>query len=77
MERVQNDIMGPFQLSSKRNRYILVMVDQFTKWVELVAIPEQNAQITVKAIVDRFICTFGCPLEINSDQGRNFESNLL
>ena len=77
MERVHIDIMGPFHLSSKGNRYILVMVDQFTKWVELAAIPEQNAQVTVKAFVDRFISTFGCPLEIHSDQGRNFESSLF
>ena len=77
MERVHIDILGPFHVSSKGNRYILVMVDQFTKWVELAAIPEQNAQMTVKSFVDRFVSTFGCPLEIHSDQGRNFESNLF
>jgi transposase InsO family protein len=77
MERVHLDIMGPFHVSSRGNRYILVMVDQFTKWVELAAIPEQSAQVTVQAFVDRFISTFGCPLEIHTDQGRNFESDLF
>ena len=39
MERVHLDILGPFNRSKRNNAYILVMVDQFTKWVELAAIP--------------------------------------
>ena len=77
MERVHLDIVGPFHISKSGNRYILVMVDQFTKWVELAALPEQNAQLTAKRFFDQFICRFGCPLEVHTDQGRNFESNLF
>lgn len=77
MERVHLDILGPFHLSKGGNRYILVMVDQFTKWVELAALPEQNAQATVRAFMSRFVSTFGCPLEIHTDQGKNFQSDLF
>ena len=38
MERVHLDILGPINPRSKSGlAYILVMVDQFTKWVELAA----------------------------------------
>ena len=35
LERVHIDIMGPLMETQKGNKYILVIVDQFTKWVEL------------------------------------------
>ena len=77
MERVHIDILGPFTPSRSGNVYVLVMVDQFTKWTELAALPVQNAELTAKAFLDHFIVTFGCPLEVHSDQGRNFQSNLF
>ena len=54
-----------------------MMVDQFTKWVEGVPIPSQTAEVTAKAAVDNFFSRFGCPFQIFSDQGRNFESKLF
>ena len=46
---------GPFLIveinprSKSGSAYILVMVDQFTKWVELAALPAQNAELTARA----------------------------
>ena len=77
MERVHIDILGPFTPSRSGNIYVLVMVDQFTKWEELAALPAHNAELTAEAFLDHFIVKFGCPLEVPSDQGRNFESNLF
>ena len=34
MERVHIDILGPFVLSSWGNKYILMIIDQFAKWLE-------------------------------------------
>ena len=45
MERVHLDILGPINPKTKSgSSYILVMIDQFTEWVELAALPAQNAE---------------------------------
>jgi transposase InsO family protein len=77
MERVHVDILGPFIESNKGHRYILVMIDQFTKWVELAPLVEQTAENVTHALIQDFICRMGCASEIFSDQGRNFESSLF
>ena len=76
IERVHLDILDPINSRSKSGSvYILVMVDQFTKWVELAPIPAQNAELAAGAFLKHFISTFGCPLQAHMDQGRNFESD--
>lgn len=77
MDRVHIDIVGPFPASQSGNKYVLVMMDQFTRWVEAAAVPEQTAEVTARKLLHEFISHFGAPLEIHTDQGRNFESSLF
>ena len=77
MERVHLDILGPFNTSESGNNYILMMIDQFTKWIEMAALPDQTAASVAYKFVTHFIVTFGCPMEVHTDQGRNFDSNLF
>ena len=77
MERVHLDFLGPLPKSKQGNEYVLVIVDQFTKWVECIPLPTQTAEETARAAVDQFFTRFGFPFQIYSDQGRNFESKLF
>jgi hypothetical protein len=77
MERVAIDILGPLPVTTNGNKYILVIVDHFTKWTESVALPNQTAETVAKAFVDEFVCRFGTPLQLHSDQGSNFESEVF
>ena len=77
MERVHLDILGLFPKSHSGNVYILMLVDQFTKWLECYPLPDQNAETIPKAMVEGFIARFGCPLQIHTDQVRNFIGNLF
>ncbi len=77
MERVHIDLLGPFIESNSGNKYILVMVDQFSKWTECAALPDQQAETVAEQFLNHFIVTFGCPLEIHSDQGKQFDGNLI
>jgi hypothetical protein len=71
-ERVAIDIAGPFPWSDRRNRYLLIAMDYFTKWPEVYPIPDQEASTVADALMTDFFCRFGVPRELNSDQGRNF-----
>ncbi|KAJ8352284.1 hypothetical protein SKAU_G00237600 [Synaphobranchus kaupii] len=77
MERVGVDVLGPFHVTDSGNRCILVAMDYFTKWPEAFAIPDQSAATTAERLVEEMFTRFGAPAELHSDQGRNFESQLM
>ena len=64
-------------LTKSGNRFILVITDTFTKWTEAIVIPNQDSQTVTKVFVENFVCKFGTPLQLHSDQGRNFESDIF
>ena len=71
------DFLGPFPISRKGNKYILVITDQLTKWVEAYAVPDQTSETTTVKLVEEFVARFGALLEIHTDQGRNFQSDMF
>jgi transposase InsO family protein len=52
-------------------------MDYFNKWPEVYPIPDQEASAVADALVTDFFCRFGVPRELQSDQGRKFESRLM
>nr|GEY00225.1 reverse transcriptase domain-containing protein [Tanacetum cinerariifolium] len=64
------DFMGPFS-SSKGNKYILVVVDCLSKWVEAKVLPTNDARVIVKFLKSLF-SRFGIPRAIISDRGTHF-----
>ena len=77
MEKVCLDILGPLPMTRQRNKYILVMTDIFTKWTEAIPMPDQEASTVTKVFVDTFVSRFGTPLQLHTDQGRNFEAKIF
>ena len=71
------DILGPLPLSRRGNKYVLVVTDLFSKWVEAFPLPDQTAESCAQTIANEVIARYGCPYSILTDQGRNFESNLF
>ena len=63
-------------MSNSVHKYILVIVDQFTKWVQSYPLADQTATL-VEKLVHEFITHLGTPLEIHSDQGWNVDGQLL
>nr|GEV81587.1 putative reverse transcriptase domain-containing protein [Tanacetum cinerariifolium] len=64
------DFMGSFP-SSKGNKYILVAVDYLSKWVEVKALPTNDARVVVKFLKSVF-SLFGTPHAIISNRGTHF-----
>ena len=71
------DYLGPFPQTKKGNRYILVMTDTFTKYVEAIPVPNQKAEDCARVVVNDFVSRWGTPLKIHSDQGTAFESRVF
>ena len=65
------DIMGPLPISSQGNKYILVVTDIFTKWVEAFALKDTTANTLATVLLNEVICRYGTPCTLYSDQGAN------
>ena len=63
-------------ISTRNNRYLLVVQDYFTKWVEAIPLPNQTAPLICAELLKLF-STFGQPDILLSDQGHNFESTIF
>ena len=70
--------MGPFTLATActGNKYILVVTDYCTKWVEAKALRHIVAS-TNKFLYEQIWCSFGCPIELISDQGSHFLNMIV
>lgn len=77
MECIAKDIVGPLPTTGNGNQYIMVMGNYFSKWKEAFAIPDHTVLTVADKLVTEFICTFGAPYRIHTDQGREFESDLF
>jgi len=60
-------------VSRHNNRYLLVVMDY---WAEAVPLQDQTAA-SISAVIIKICCSFGIPDILCSNQGRNFESQLL
>jgi transposase InsO family protein len=76
-ERIAVDICGPFPITSRKNRYMLVVTDFVSKWVEPIAIENQEAVTVADTLINDFISRFGVPAIIYSDRGSQFTSRLV
>lgn len=71
------DFCGPFPTTPQSNRYVLCLTDYFTKFIFAVALPNCTAITTATAIFNDYICRFGVPRTIISDQGTSFKNQLM
>ena len=71
-ERLNIDLVGPLPKTRNGNKYILTIEDSFSRFVQAIPIKTKEAIHVAEALVEHHICVFGCPLEILSDQGKEF-----
>ena len=80
-------VSRPFQLvaidlveyrsPSEGNRFILSVIDHLTRFLILIPIKSKEAAVVVRHLVDRVFSVFGPPETLHSDQGREFENQLV
>jgi hypothetical protein len=75
-ELITTDIVGPLPRTEEGFGYIIVVCDHFTKWAQAYPLRSLTALEAAERLVE-FILRFGIPACILSDQGRNYESELI
>ncbi|XP_050888903.1 uncharacterized protein LOC127094076 [Lathyrus oleraceus] len=72
------DLIGEIRPpSSKSQRYILVGVDYFTKWIEAIPLPNVSQEDVIGFIQKYIIYRFGIPETITTDQGSIFTGRKM
>ena len=66
-----------FPSSSHGNKYLVVFVDQFSRFCELVIVPDKSANAVAKAFFDAIICRHGTPSYLVHDNGTEFSNAIL
>ena len=76
-ERIAMDILDTRKLTSRNFQYVLVISDYFTKFTDAFPLRRHTAPVVADIIMRRWISYHGVPETIHSDQGAEFESQLI
>lgn len=76
MEMVAMDFLT-LEPSKGNYQYVLVVTDHFTRYAQAIPTRNMSARTTAEALVQHFICHYGMPKRLHSDQGANFEGRVM
>ena len=76
MERLDIDTIGPLPEDDRGNKYILVILDAFTRYIRLTPTPDATSLSAGRALL-QFVCEYGFPKHIQTDGGKQFDSDLF
>ncbi|KAL2083767.1 hypothetical protein ACEWY4_021540 [Coilia grayii] len=71
------DFMGPLPRSKKANSYLLVVVDYYSKWVEMFPLRDSTTSRLIKILREEIFTRWGVPKFLVSDRGPQFTASLL
>ena len=76
-EKIYIDICGPWKETVNKQRYIIAIIDQFSKYISLTSISRQDENTIANVIQNKWILKYGAPKEIHVDCGKSFESRVI
>ena len=66
-----------YKSMSEGNRFILSVIDHLTRFVILIAIKDKAPRTIVRHRIERVVSVIGAPATLHSDQGKEFENELV
>ena len=76
-QKISWDIMGPLPATTRGHKYIPVVIDLFSKWVEAFPLVTTDSVTLAKVLVEEVVCRYGVPQYLHSDQGANLVSEVI
>lgn len=77
LEAVSLDIVGPLPATERENRFILTIIDRFSRLAVAVPLADTSAEQVARAFLERWVMVFGVPRWTLSDRGPQFRSALM
>jgi hypothetical protein len=71
------DFVGPFPKSESGNSFILLAVENFTRWPIAIASPDNDALTTARFLYSHIFTHFGPPTHLLSDNGVHFINHMV
>lgn len=75
-EHIHMDIVGPLPVSNNF-KYILTIIDRFSRWPEAYPLKDISASTIAKTFVYNYVPRFGIPLKLTVDRGSQFTSRCF
>jgi hypothetical protein len=69
---VNMDVCGPYPQTRSGNRFLLTLVDQFSKYAETIPIPNTSAEVCARAYVTHIVARHGTGSVLVTDRGISF-----
>ena len=69
------DILGPLPIGKGQCKFIIVVVDYFTKWAEAEPLARITEQKIRNFVWQAIVCRFGIPRALVSDNGKQFDNS--
>lgn len=76
-EVIAVDLFGPLPKGPCGERWILIVEDTASKWVELFALIDATAEVCAKTLVNEVFMRFGVPRRMISDNGVQFVADVM
>jgi hypothetical protein len=71
------NLVGPLPMIRRGHRFIIVATDYFTKFAKIRALKSSMKEEVARFLYERVFIRFGTPLEIVSDDGPQFLSEVM
>ena len=71
------DIVGPIEMTERGNQLLLCITDHFSKFAKAIPLQRHTAAIVAEELTTKWFDEYGEPMQIHTDQGAEFESQLM
>ena len=76
-EFIGMDIAGSLNVTPRKNRYIIVVIDYYTRYIEMAPLKNMKSQTIADFFVNNIVVRYGAVKTVLTDLGRSFKSDFI